>query len=123
MKILVVLTAAAIFAGCVTPKIPDNIPPAPPALKGEPIRAPSAAADAPADDGFGGGDGFGGDGFGGETPAVEATPDAAVAASPEKEDKKEEAKDAKKDPKAPEGATPADGDAPQGDDDGGDAPE
>lgn len=66
MKAFILLVVVAAASSCVSPKIPDNIPPAPPA----PTAEYSAPSDEPEgemeDDGFGGGDGFGG-----ETPAID----------------------------------------------------
>jgi len=53
MKTLIMLAMLG-AAGCASPTIPDNIPPAPPVFKGERVTAPAVEEEAPpTDDGFG----------------------------------------------------------------------
>ncbi len=114
MKMLLGIAAVALLSGCSSIVIPDNIPPAPPARKGEPILAPSSAADEPVQDGFGGEDGFGGD-----TPTITVVEQpAAPEAAPKPGDKKPgDKKDGDKkaaDPK-PDAKDGADAEAPADD--------
>lgn len=67
MKKLLLAIALTPLVGCVTPKVPDNVPPPPPKRTGERITAPTPASEEATDEGLGG-DGFGG--FGGEQPTV-----------------------------------------------------
>lgn len=64
---LIALGCLIALSGCVSPKIPDDVPPAPPARKGEPYVAPSLGGEEEGEEeGFGSGGGFGGD-----TPTME----------------------------------------------------
>ena len=80
MKTLPVLLGFALCIGCGAAQIPDDIPPAPPARKGDAVRAPSleVVEEPPME-------GFGGEGFGGVTPTVEV-PEQPVAPEPEDPD-------------------------------------
>lgn len=87
-----------LFVGssCVSPKIPDDVPPPPPMRKGDPYTAPSVGDDADEVE-----DGFGGEGFGGETPTMEV--DAAEEVPEEGEMKAAEGDKKKADPKKKKG--------------------
>lgn len=92
-----------IAAGCASPTIPDNIPPAPPPYKGERITAPVPEAEAaPAAD-----EGFGNSAFddADTTPASEPQPEADPKESEESEDS-EKSPDPKKPTEAPANPEP-----------------